>query len=486
MFPPPVAKILQLLADSGYQAYVVGGAVRNLLLGYAPKEYDLATDACPKVLQRLAGENHIRAFPKGEAFGVVSLLVDGMEVEVATFRSEVYGTDAHRPEKVDFLWALEDDLARRDFTINAMAFDREGRLYDPFGGRADLQRGVLRAVGNPDERFAEDALRAFRACRFVAEYGFSIEPETLAAISRARDRTAGLSVERVRDEIERILLSPHPAAGFECLRETGFLETLCRARTASKEETVPVLPELSRLYKVPQNPRYHSFDVWRHTMEVLREVPPEPVMRWAALLHDIAKGMEGVRGLNRRGELSDYRHEQAGTATAEEVLGRFRVPPADSRRIIWLVRRHMVFPKAEEPGVIKWLRLLAEDFRNRGDLAEAVAQLLQLHEADLKGGKVDPERRLADNDLLKTMVGDLLDRVPFYPADLAIGGDAVVKHLGEGPQVKVVLDDLVRDIQAGRLANERGEVEEELKKKLDLEEKYFIHKETQRKRRKQK
>ncbi|MEW6173089.1 MAG: CCA tRNA nucleotidyltransferase [Bacillota bacterium] len=486
MFPPPVKKMLQLLADSGHQAYVVGGAVRNILLGYTPKEYDLATDACPKVLQRLAEENNIRAFPKGAAFGVVSLLVDGMEIEVATFRSEVYGEDAHRPEKVNFLWALEDDLARRDFTINAMALDREGKIYDPFGGRVDLHRGILRAVGKPDERFAEDALRAFRACRFVAEYGFVIEPETLAAISRTRDRTAGLSVERVRDEIERMLLSPHPAAGFEHLRETGLLETNCRVRTSSREETVPVLPELSRLYGVPQNPRYHSFDVWQHTMEVLQGVPPELVLRWAALLHDIAKGMDGVRGLNRRGEWSDYRHEQVGATIAEEVLRRFRVPPVDSRRIVWLVRRHMVFPKVEEPGVIRWLRLLAGDFRNREDLAEAVARLITLHEADLKGGKVDPEQRLVENERLKTMTEDLLDRVPFYPADLAVGGNVVVQYLGEGPQVKAVLDDLVLAIQAKELVNEKEEVEEALKKKLKLEEKLFIHKETRRKRRKQK
>ncbi|MCL6557800.1 MAG: HD domain-containing protein [Firmicutes bacterium] len=466
-----------LLIDSGYQAYVVGGAVRDILLGRTPREYDLATDACPNALQRLAEKHGIRAFLKGAAFGVISFVVDGMVIEVATFRTEVYGADAHRPEKVDFLWALEDDLARRDFTVNAMALDREGRLYDPFGGKKDLKQGILRAVGKADERFAEDALRAFRACRFAAEYGFSVHPKTCAAISRARDRVAGLSVERVRDELERILVSPHPDAGFNHLRETGLLDARCRARGTAGEETVPVLPELSRLYGVPQNPRYHSFDVWDHTMLVLCAIKPEPVLRWAALLHDIAKGTPGVRALNRRGGWSDYRHEQVGAAIAEEVLKRFRIPPAETRRIVWLVRRHMFRLVAGEAEVIKWLRFLAPDFRNREELTEGVMELLALREADLKGGKVGPEQRLAENEKLKDLVCDITNRIPFYAVDLAVNGRAVARYLGEGPQVKAVLDDLVFEVQEGRLFNEPEAVEEALKKRLNLGEKNLIHKE---------
>ncbi|MEW6447233.1 MAG: CCA tRNA nucleotidyltransferase [Bacillota bacterium] len=483
LFPPPVEKLLQLLKESGYQAYVVGGAVRDILLGRTPREYDLATDACPEALLRLAETHKLRAFLKGAAFGVISFLIDGTAIEVATFRTEIYGEDAHRPEKVDFLWALEDDLARRDFTVNAMALDSEGRLYDPYGGKGDLARGVLRAVGNPDERFAEDALRAFRACRFAAEYGFEVEPLTLAAISRTRHRVAGLSVERVKDELERILLSPHPETGFELLRATGLLETRCRSRVTGKEEMVPVLPELARLFGVPQNPRYHSRDVWQHTMLVVREVPQEIVLRWAALLHDIAKGMPGVRALNRRGELSDHRHEQVGAAMAAEVLDRLRVPPVYSRRVEWLVRRHMVFPAPEEPSVIKWLRRLAADFRNRGELAEGVEQLLTLRDADLKGGKVGPEKRLAENVRLRELVRDVVSRVPFYPVDLAVSGRAVARYLGEGPQVGSVIEDLLRRVQGGELPNDPEALEAVLEKKLQFVEKNFIHKEKTRQRR---
>ncbi len=483
MFPPPVRKVMDLLLDSGYKAYVVGGAVRDMLLGRKPREYDLATDACPNALQRFAETHGLRSFPKGAAFGVVSFIIDEMEIEVATFRTEVYGADAHRPEKVDFLWALEDDLARRDFTINAMALDRDGRVYDPYQGKNDLETGVLRAVGNADERFAEDALRAFRACRFAAEYGFSIEEKTLSAMSRTRDRVAGLSVERVREELDRILLSPHPAVGLELLRETGLLETRCRVRSAAGEETVPVLPELVRLYGVPQNPRYHEFNVWEHTMRVVEAVEPKIALRWAALLHDVAKGMPGVRALNRRGEWSDYRHEQAGASIAEEVLKRFRIQPVEARRVAWLVRRHMFHPAPREPKVIKWLSVLAVDFRNREDLTEGVLQLLALREADLKGGKIAPAQRLDDNEQLKALVIDIIQRVPFYPVDLAVNGSAVARYLGEGPQVKAVLDDLVMDVQHGRLVNEVGAVEKALKKKLKVEETNVIHKERRQERR---
>jgi len=466
LFPPPVEKLLRILNTSGYQAYVVGGAVRDILLGRTPREYDLATDACPEVLEHLAEKHNLRSFPKGAAFGVVSFVVDGMEMEVATFRTEVYGVDAHRPERVNFLRALEEDLARRDFTVNAMALDLEGRLHDPFSGQEDLRRGILRAVGNPDERFREDALRAFRACRFAAEYGFTIEPRTLAAVSRSRDRIAGLSVERVRDELERILLSPRPATGCELLREARLLEARCRARDAAREETVPVLPELAHLYGIPQNPRYHTFDVWQHTMSVLEAVPQDLTLRWAALLHDIAKGMPGVRKLNRRGELSDYAHEKVGAATAQKILERLRVAPGCVRRVVWLIQRHMLFPVPEEKAVIKWLRRLAPDFKNRQELAEGVHQLLLLREGDLKGGKVTSAARLAENSRLRAAVSDVVARVPFYPADLAIGGKAVAQYLGEGPQVGAVLEDLLREIQEGRLVNEAGVLVAVLKKKF--------------------
>lgn len=458
--------MLDIIAAAGREAYVVGGAVRDLLLGREPKEFDVCTDACPREVLTLAAENRIKAFKKGAAFGVTSWILDDEEIEIATFRTELYGDDAHRPEKVEFVWALEDDLARRDFTVNAIAMRADGTIVDPFEGRADLDAGVLRAVGDPEERFEEDALRMFRACRFVAEYGFTLDPETRAAIPRALYRVAGLSVERVRDEIYRTLMAEHATAGLELMRETGLLSANCRGRVSGSDVAVPVLPELERLAGVVQNPEHHQVDVWEHTLRVVSNVPFEPVLRWAALLHDVAKGLPDVRGTNRRGLPTDYGHARKGAQITGRILDRLRFPPSFARRVTWLVRNHMRFPELEERFVVRWLRGLAADFNSRQELLEAVGACLILRQADLLGGKVDPEDILDGNRRLEEMVGELLSRVPFFPEDLAITGGEVAALVGRGPQVKHVMEDLVVRVQGGQLVNHPGVLKEAVEKKV--------------------
>lgn len=466
MFTPAVRKALDILIDAGYQAYVVGGAVRDYLLGREPREYDIATDACPETTLRLAAKHGIKAFRKGVAFGVTSWLVDGQEIEIATFRTEWYGEgDAHRPAKVDFVWHLEDDLARRDFTINAMAMSRDGVLIDPFGGREDLARRILRAVGDPEERFAEDALRAFRAARFVAEYGFDVEPATRNAIPRVLWRIKGLSVERVRAEMERILVAPFAAQGLRFMEETGLMTSVCHGRHNGYEEVVPVLPELARLKGVHQNPRYHRYTVWEHTLRVVEGVPPEIVLRWAALLHDVAKGLPGVRGTNREGQPTDHGHAPVGSKIARAILLRLRVPPASVERVAWLVKNHMDFPPPVEQRVIRWLRRLADAFHDREQLREAVRQLLTLREADLLAGKVEIDAVLEQNRALRRMVETCLARVPFFPADLSISGGEVAALMGPGPQVREVLEDLLSRVQAGKLENTTAALRAALEKK---------------------
>ncbi|MEW6541430.1 MAG: CCA tRNA nucleotidyltransferase [Bacillota bacterium] len=466
MFSPGVRKVLDIINAAGREAYVVGGAVRDLLLGREPKEFDVCTDACPREVLTLAAENRIKAFKKGAAFGVTSWILDDEEIEIATFRTELYGNDAHRPEKVEFVWALEDDLARRDFTVNAIAMRADGSIVDPFEGRADLQAGVLRAVGDPEERFGEDALRMFRACRFVAEYGFTLDPETKAAIPRALQRVAGLSVERVRDEVYRTLMAEHAAAGLELMRETGLLAADCRGRVNGADTVVSVLPELARLAGVAQNPEYHQFDVWEHTLRVVENVPAEPVLRWAALLHDTAKGLPEVRGTNRRGLPTDYGHARKGAQITGRVMERLRFPPTFARRVTWLVRNHMRFPELEERFVRRWLKSLAPDFHSRQELLEAVGECLVLRRADLLGGKVDTLAVLDGNERLAEMVKDIMWRVPFYPEDLAITGGEVAALVGRGPQVKQVMEDLVVRVQGGQLDNRPVVLKEAVEKKV--------------------
>jgi len=466
VFPPGVRKVLDIINTAGREAYVVGGAVRDLLLGREPKEFDVCTDACPREVLTLAAENRIKAFKKGAAFGVISWILDDEEIEIATFRTELYGNDAHRPEKVEFVWALEDDLARRDFTVNAIAMRADGSIVDPFEGRADLEAGVLRAVGDPEERFGEDALRMFRACRFVAEYGFTLDPETKAAIPQALHRAAGLSVERVRDEVYRTLMAEHAAAGLELMRETGLLAADCRGRVGGADTAVPVLPELARLAGVVQNPEHHQFDVWEHTLRVVAEVPAEPALRWAALLHDAAKGLPEVRGTNRRGLPTDYGHARKGAQIAGRTMERLRFPPTFARRVTWLVRNHMRFPELEERFVFRWLKSLAPDFHNRQDLLEAIGECLVLRRADLLGGKINNGAVLDGNQRLEEMVKDTLWRMPFYPEDLAITGGDVAALVGRGPQVKQVMEDLVVRVQGGQLDNHPVVLKEAVEKKV--------------------
>lgn len=457
-----------LLPRLPFPAFVVGGAVRDLLLGLKPKDFDLATPLAPEEVVRMAEAAGIKTFPKGTAFGVVSLLIDGREYEVASLRSEWYGEDAHRPEGVRLGASLEEDLARRDFTVNAMAITADGEVVDPFGGRDDLARGVIRAVGDPAERFKEDALRPFRACRFAARYGFVIDPPTLAAMRGARGRVAGISVERVRDELEKLLLAPRPSVGLRYLAEGGLLSTECRARENGVGRRVPVLPELERLIGVEQNPRYHCFDVWEHTLAVVDGVPAEPALRWAALLHDVAKGMPGVRCLNRRGEVADHGHERVGAEMARDILSRLRVRPDVARRVVWLVREHMSLHQlapANERAVLRWLVRLSHDFGSKEELRDGVGQLLALWQADLLGGKVNPDP--AKLDALSGAVAWALDTLPFYRAELAVSGRDVEGAGFSGPQVGHELNALLERTRSGQLPNERDALLAALRKRAE-------------------
>ncbi len=446
--------VMKAFLKEGHEAFVVGGAVRDYLRGATPVDIDLTTKASPKKIQLIARENGWKHFSYGEEFGVIVIVIDGIPYEVATTRTEWYGEDSHRPEGVHFGVSLEDDLSRRDFTINAMAMDVAGKIIDPFGGQTDLQAGIIRTVGDPARRYAEDGLRTFRAVRFAARFGFNIERKTLAAIPNALDRVSGLSVERVRDELEKILCSSYPKTGLDLLAKSGLVNAVCRHCVNGTDKTVSILPEIVHLVGLSQNPRHHQHDAWGHTTKVVSGVPADLALRWAALLHDIAKGLPGVRCLNKRGELADHGHDVAGAEIATDILGRLKVHPDIASRAVWLVRNHMTFPATDRKAVIKWLRRLAKGFNDKNTLVKAVRQLLLLRRADLMAGKVCPD--LKHLDKLVALIKDIILNVPFYRADLAIKGHQVVNALGAGPIVGKFLDDLIQRVQSGSLSNNTG------------------------------
>nr|WP_169313150.1 CCA tRNA nucleotidyltransferase [Acetonema longum] len=445
-------QIMQALTAAGYEAYIVGGAVRDMVRGLEPHDIDIATNARPDQIRQAAEENGWFTVAVGEAFGVMIVQVDGQPFEVATFRGECYGADSHRPEEVWYCATLDEDLSRRDFTMNALAMDLAGRIIDRFDGMEDIRRRMIRAVGKPDLRFAEDGLRMFRAARFAAQTGFSLEADTQAAIGRNRERARGLSLERIRGELEKALLAPHPDLGLDSMLKTGLLDQSCRVKDRGVYEDVPILPELIHLDGLAQNPAYHHFDAWRHTLGTVRLVKPDLSLRWAALLHDVAKGWEGVRTVNRKGAWSDPGHEVKGAQLASAILTRLRLSDAQVRQISWLVRNHMQLP-VEEYLVLRWLKQHARDFSGLASFRSAVESLLELHRADRLAGHVEPD--LSTWETAAGHLGRILATMPFYPAELAISGGEIAAQLGSGPQVKSFQSDLLMRIQAGRLDHTR-------------------------------
>ncbi|MGI8743653.1 MAG: CCA tRNA nucleotidyltransferase [Bryobacteraceae bacterium] len=333
--------IAQALQARGYQAYFVGGCVRDLLLGLSPKDYDIATDAKP--------DQVIQLFPKanlvGAHFGVV--LVD--RIEVATFRSDHSYLDGRHPESVIFESDPKQDVLRRDFTINALLIDPqspdiEEPVIDWVGGVADLRAGIIRAIGIPEARFQEDHLRMLRAIRFAARLGFRIEPETMAAIRKLSKLLARVSPERIRDELVRILTEGGARHGFELLDESGLLEV--------------VLPEVSAMQGVRQPPEFHpEGDVWTHTLIMLdRMRSPSPALAWGVLLHDVGKPVT-FRIAER---IRFDGHVEAGERIAAAILARLRVSNEDTERVLALIGNHMRFmdvPHMRESTLKRFLRL---------------------------------------------------------------------------------------------------------------------------------
>jgi poly(A) polymerase len=338
------------LRERGYRALFAGGCVRDRLRGEEPSDFDVATDAPPTQVQEVFD----RTVPVGAQFGVVLVLVDGVSIEVATFRSDAEYLDGRHPTSVRFS-SPEEDARRRDFTINGMFLDPEtDEVVDYVGGRADLAARLIRAIGDPSERFREDHLRMLRAVRLAARLGFEIEPQTLAAIRSSAAEIIKMAWERIGDEIVKILTEGAARRGFELLDVTGLLEH--------------VLPEVARLKGVEQSPDYHpEGDVFVHTMLLLEELrSPSEALALGALLHDVGK----PQCMSRRGDrITFYGHCEVGESIAIDVCQRLRRSRAVWERVAYLVRNHLRLSHAPQMRISTLKKFLAE---------EGVEELLEL------------------------------------------------------------------------------------------------------------
>ncbi|TVR03791.1 MAG: CCA tRNA nucleotidyltransferase [Spirochaetaceae bacterium] len=428
--PSELRPIAAIFSQSGYRCFLVGGAVRDLLMGISPGDLDLATDATPQQVTSLFR----RVIPTGVAHGTVTILFQGGQYEVTTFRTETTYSDGRRPDSVAFASTIDEDLSRRDFTINGIALDlNNGHVVDPFGGRDDIHRRVVRAIGEPDQRFGEDALRLLRAIRFAVKLGFSIDEDTLAAVRRAADSIARISAERVRDELTRMILSPDPRRALRLLRDTQLLEH--------------VLPELTRGIGVPQDGSAAP-DVFEHLALSTEGAPADRLdLRLAALLHDVAKP-DCLQ--EQEGALLFYGHDESSATIAEGVLRRLRFPNRLIARVCHLIRHHM-FHYTDE-----WTDSAVRRFLARVG-GENVEDLFALRVADRYGkiGRHTPDPML---DELRGRITEMTARRDAVSvADLAVNGsDLMTAGIPSGPAVGTTLRFLLEAVMDDPNQNNRA------------------------------
>lgn len=413
--PPEVQSIITRLRQTGFEAFAVGGSVRDLLLKRQPQDWDVATSATPPDIQKL--------FPKhfyANRFGTVTVLTEStkptlQQIEVTTYRLEGEYEDQRRPSQVTFTANLEQDLARRDFTINAIALDDE-RILDPWQGQRDVEEKLIRAVGDPNERFGEDALRLIRAVRLAAQLGFTIEPATKAAITQHASSIQAIAKERVRDELVKIVMSDNPEVGFNLLEETKLL--------------AHILPELAEGVRVEQN-KHHIYTVFVHNVKSLQYAADYDysfIVRLAALLHDIGKPRTRRLAPSVPGTAPDYTfygHDIVGARMAERLLKRLRFPAEDTKVVTHLIRYHMFYydiGKVTEAGMRRLLRRVGP---------EHFDDLIKLRVAERKGSGVPKARPYRLRHL--QFMAEKVSQQAITTSQLAINGHDLMQTLNLPP-----------------------------------------------------
>jgi tRNA nucleotidyltransferase (CCA-adding enzyme) len=418
-----VLEICKELRNAGESAWVVGGCVRDTLRGQQVNDWDVATTALPAKVQ----QTFRRVIPTGIDHGTVTVLWRGGAYEVTTLRGEGAYSDGRRPDSVVFVEDIDRDLARRDFTVNAIAYDPvEGRVVDPFHGLVDMRNKVLRAVGVPSERFQEDGLRILRGARFVATLDFDLDETTEAAFRGALDTFRKVSPERVREEWMKTMKARTPSRAFEVMRRTGILEV--------------TYPELLEQVGCEQN-QWHAYDVWDHTMRVLDESTGEPAERIAALLHDVAKPRTRARS-DKTNDWTFYHHERVGADMAAQWLRDYRFSNRERDLIVGLIRHHLICYTSD------WTDAAVRRFIKRVGTPN-VEPLLRLGEADALGKGRNVEEELATLKELRIRIDRAVEEgSALSTQDLAIGGTDVIEHLDgrAGPRVGEILRNILERV----------------------------------------
>lgn len=428
-------KIIEILIEAGFSAYAVGGAVRDCLLGLPAHDFDITTSATPQEVKGLFS----KTVDTGIKHGTVTVILDGEEIEVTTFRSDGEYVDNRKPENVTLVKDVHDDLARRDFTINALCYNNHEGIIDIFSGVTDLKNKIIRAIGNPEDRFREDALRILRAVRFSAQLGFDIEENTKNAIVKCAHLVKNLSMERVVSELDKILMSDSPRH-LKMLYDLGVLKYIC--------------PEMCECFTTSQNTRWHIYDVGTHTVEVIKNCPKVIYLRYGALMHDWGKPF--TKGINDLGEDMFRNHGKISTELAEKFCRKYKFSNERRDKTVRLVKYHDIEILPEKKYVKRAINKVGADI---------FYDLICLKRADCLSQNLDlTKERLPYIDKLFELYKEIKENSePVGVKSLKINGNDL-KELGyEGKKIGEVLNFLLEKVIENPLLNEKEKLIEIVK-----------------------
>lgn len=414
--PEQVGFIFRVLNCAGFEAFIVGGCVRDSIMGRVPGDWDIATNAMPHEIKFLFS----KTIDAGIKHGTVTVVIQGSNFEVTTYRIDGDYRDNRHPENVEYTSSIKADLSRRDFTINAIAFHPAKGFIDPFIGMDDIEAGIIRAVGNPDKRFREDALRMLRAIRFSAQLGFDIEKQTLESIRDNKDLIQNISSERIRDELTKILISQNTYK-FRLLRDTGLLKLL--------------IPEFDRCFETEQVNPYHVYNVAEHSLKAVSVVANDPVLRWTMLLHDVGKVT--TKTTDDQGVDHFHEHHEKSTQIAADILKRFKFDNKTIDRVCRLVKHHDQQIVLSVKAVRRAVNLIGDDL---------FEDLLQVREADVEAQNPElAEKRLEQLNIIKDYYHEIKSRNECTELKcLAVNGDDLVSMgIPQGKEIKVMLEKLL-------------------------------------------
>ena len=430
ILPREIGLCLSLLTDCGYSAYVVGGAVRDHIMGRQINDYDVCTNALPSEVATVF--DSFRVIETGLKHGTVTVLIGSTSVEITTFRTDGSYSDGRHPDSVDFTQDVIKDLSRRDFTVNAVAYSPVDGYIDPFRGIDDIKSGTIRCVGDPIKRFSEDALRILRALRFSSTLNFEIEKETSNAVFALKDNINLVSKERIRDEMKKLICGGSVGGIMHAYRDVFSI----------------IIPELADTFDYDQNNPHHDFDLFTHIIKTVENLPKDPVLRFAGLLHDIAKPMTEFK--TEDGISHYYGHAHHSAILAERILKYLRFSNAEIKRAVTLIKHHDGVIEETETAVSRKISKLG---------AELYFDLLDLQRADNGSQKADASLRYDHNENLRRIANEILSKAPCLSlSDLSLNGNDIIALGYKGKEIGKALSYLFDAVLNNEVENTKEQL----------------------------